>query len=371
MKKYVALLVCTLLVLAGCAARESQELPSTQATETSVPQTTAAATQPTVKSREETNIWILLPDEQSLRWREAGEDLQMLLSNLCYPVQLAYAGSDAREQARQMTDAIDQGADCLIVAPVESAALMQAQQAAAESGIPVFSYDRLLMDAEAVSYYVSFDYRAIGVAIGQHIVTERALDLVSEENALTIEFFMGSPEDNNALLLYRGIMDALRPYLEKGILVSKSGRTAFEDTCMVDWDPQVAEDSLKSYMGEYYGGKSPDILCTVSDDFAAACARVLADAGIRQMPLITGMGATEEGVQNVTDGVQSMTVQTDLYQLDDRCVQLVDDVLSGKEPELNDTENCNNNVKTVPAYLCEFSAVTLQELIPEESHLPE
>ncbi len=359
MKKYIILILAlALMTFAGCGFGEFQptgatEAPTTQAT---VPPTTGAA----VRSREETNIWVLLPDGQSLHWSKAGEDLQMLLSNLCYPVELVYADADPRQQAEQMTYALEQGADCLIVAPVDSVALTVPLEQAKDRGIPVISYDRLLMDSDAVSYHVSFDYRAMGAAIGQHIVTQKALDVMDENSSMTIEFFMGSPEDNNALLLYRGLMDVLQPYLEKGVLVSKSGRTAFEDTCVVDWDPQAASNRLISCLQDHYNGKSPDILCTVSDDFAAVCARILAAKEVREMPLITGLGATGEGKQNIAAGIQSVSLETDLFGLNEQCTQLVDALLTGKEPQINDTENCHNNVRAIPAYLCDFSVLTAE-----------
>lgn len=365
MKKCILLLLALAVLLTGCSS--ASPAPTTE--ETTVPTETTTApteTEPVVKSREDTKILISLPEENDPHWSSAGQDLQMMLQNLFYQVSLVYAGGDPLQQAQQLEEAIENGTDCLIVAAVDPTTLMDSMALAAEEDVLVVAYDRMLMDTEAVDYYVSYDYKAMGVALGQHIVAEKALD--SLDGSLSIEFFMGSPEDNNALLLYTGIMEVLQPYLESGVLVSQTGRTAFEDTCVVDWDRKTVEESLRGYLSEYYRKGAPDILCTVSDDFAAACIAVMEEKKPNANALITGLGATEEALLNLETGKQSVTVSTDLLALDEKCTLLVDAVLTGKVPELNDTENCHNNVKVVPAWLCDFSLQTPEP--PQEETEP-
>ena len=321
-----------------------------------------------VRSREETEIWLSLPDESDAHWANAGEDLKMLLENLGYPVTLTYARGDAQEQADQMVEAIEKGADCLIIAAVDSTALYDSALLAHRDRIPMIAYDRLLMDTEAVSYYVAYDYKAMGAAIAEAIVAEKRLSDAQPGECHTIELFMGSPESSNGLLLYQGVMEVLQPYFDSGVLVSKSGRTAFEDTCVIGWDAESAAAALAGYLSEYYPQEVPEILCTVSDSFADACITVLEASGCpyENWPVITGMGATETGTGHLQTGLQTMTVKTDLMLLNERCVQTVDDMLTGKTPEVNDTENCYNHVMVVPAYLCEFEPL-MARVTPSET----
>lgn len=355
-----AILAVIGLLFVGCtAASEPTEPPQTTA-----PATTAApTTEPTgPKDREDTRLAILLPEEET--WAAAGEDLQMLLQNLHYQVELLYAGADAWEQAQQLTDVMER-ADGIIIAPVESAALTEVCLQVKEKALPLFSYDRLLMDTEAVSYYVSFDYRKIGATLARQVIAETNLDTMTE-GTLTVELFMGSPEDSSALQLYMGIMDELQPYFDKGLLVTPSGRVAFEDTCVQEWDSQVVAEAFTGYLQEYYKkGAVPDIICTVSDSFAAACNEVLARRNAKTQPLITGLGGTEAARAAIAGGKQLVSVATDLYQLNERLVETVDAVMTGKEPQINDRESCHNNAITVPAYLLEFETVT-GEIAPTE-----
>ena len=287
----------------------------------------------------------------------------MLLENLSYNVTLSYAGAEVSEQVSQLTDAITNGADCLIVAAVDGAALTQVGQLALQEGVILVAYDRLIMDTEAVSYYASFDYTAMGVALGEHIVQNKSLDTLKEGESLTIEFFMGPPEDSSAFAMYRGIMQVLQPYLESGALISKTGRVDFEDTCIADWNPSLVTEAMKEYLSEFYRrGAAPDIICAVSDGFANACIRVLTEKKVKTMPLITGMGGSETGFANILAGTQSVTITTDMYILNEKCMALVDAVLTGNVAPVNDTENCHNNAWVVPAYLCDFELITAENV---------
>lgn len=366
MKRIFAIALLLGLLFSGCTAAPEP----TATTQTTAPATTAApTTEPTgPKDREDTRLAILLPEDAN--WAAAGEDLQMLLQNLHYQVELMYADSDAWEQAQQLSQVLE-WADGIIIAPVESAALTEVCLQVKEKELPLFSYDRLLMDTEAVSYYVSYDYRKIGATLAQQIVREACLDTMTE-GSLTVELFMGSPEDSSALQLYVGVMDVLQPYFDAGTLVSPSGRVAFEDTCVQDWQSDAVTEAFTGYLQEYYKrGAAPDIICTVSDSFAAACMEVLSQRNVKNQPLITGLGGTEAARAAVAEGKQLITVSTDLYLLNEHLVETVDAVMTGKEPQINDRESCHNNALTVPAYLCEFETVIAEVAATEPPTEPE
>ena len=61
--------------------------------------------------------------------------------------------------------------------------------------------------------------------------------------------------------------------------------------------------------------------------------------------------------KNIIAGYQTMSIYKDTRLLAEKCVTMVDAVLNGTEPEINDTETYNNNVITVPSYLCTPVAV--------------
>ena len=183
-------------------------------------------------------VGVAMPTQSSERWIKDGRNMKAKLEELGYEVFLQYAEDDVQVQLAQIETMIAKGVDCLVVAAVDSSALINALKTAQEVGIPVISYDRLLMNTDSVNYYASFDNEGVGRKIGEYI--EEKAELKDAAEPQTIEFFMGSPDDNNAVLLYKGVMSVLEKYLDDGTLICKSGRTSFDDTCILRWSQETA-----------------------------------------------------------------------------------------------------------------------------------
>ena len=61
--------------------------------------------------------------------------------------------------------------------------------------------------------------------------------------------------------------------------------------------------------------------------------------------------------KHIISGKQTMSIAKDTRILAEKCVTMVQAVLEGAEPEINDTTTYNNNVIVVPSYLCTPVAV--------------
>ena len=354
-------MVATLLV--GCGAKEEAAAP---AATTEAPAAEAEAEAPAAEEAApaaEANgkkVGVAMPTQSSERWINDGANMKSQLESLGYEVDLQYAEDDVQMQVSQIENMIASGVECLVIASIDSSALVNVEAQAKEAGIPIIAYDRLLMDTDAVSYYATFDNKGVGTAIAKYI--EEKKDLPAAQAAgesYTIEFFMGSPDDNNAKMLYDGIMEVLQPYLDDGTLVCKSGRTSFDDTCILRWSQETAQQNCENYLTGFYADEDLDIACSAFDGFAYGIKAALEGAGYTDAnwPLITGQDAELMAVKNIISGKQTMSIYKDTRVLAAKCVTMVQAVLEGSEPEINDTEQYNNGVITVPSYLCTPVAV--------------
>ena len=70
-----------------------------------------------------------------------------------------------------------------------------------------------------------------------------------------------------------------------------------------------------------------------------------------EMPVVTGQDAEVPSVKAMMAGEQYSTVFKDTRELAKVTAKMVDAVMQGKEPEINDTKTYNNEVKVVPSYL--------------------
>ena len=296
-------------------------------------------------------VGVAMPTQSSERWINDGANMKKQLEELGYTVDLQYAEDDVQAQVSQIENMIASGCNCLVIASIDSSALVNVEKQAKDAGIPVIAYDRLLMDTDAVSYYATFDNKGVGTAIGKYIVDNAGLD---PANPQTIELFMGSPDDNNAHMLYAGLMEQIQPYLDNGALVCKSGQLDFDSNNTLRWDQQTAMKRCEDLLTRYYADDELDICATAYDGLAYGCMAALEGAGYSEAnwPLITGQDAELMATKHIISGKQTMSIYKDTRLLAAKCVTMVQAVLEGAEPEINDTEQYNNGVIVVPSYLC-------------------
>ena len=236
MKKKVlsALMSVTMVaaLLAGCGSSDSATTTTTDtsaATEEAAAEEEAPAADDAADAAAEEvaetvsgggKVGVAMPTQSSERWINDGANMKDQLEKLGYEVDLQYAEDDIQMQVSQIENMIASGADCLVIASIDSSALVNVEAQAKEAGIPIIAYDRLLMDTDAVSYYATFDNKGVGTAIAKYV--EEKLDLANATESYTIEFFMGSPDDNNAVFLYNGVMEVL-PDLHTSVPLSRYG----------------------------------------------------------------------------------------------------------------------------------------------------
>lgn len=357
MKRLLAVFVSAamMLSLAACGSSASPAASSSAAPSASAPASSAEATESKPEaSGAGKKIGVAMPTQSSQRWIQDGGNMKEKLEALGYEVDLQYAEDDVQMQVSQLENMITNGANCLVVASIDSSALVNVLAQAKAAGIPVVAYDRLLMDTDAVDYYATFDNKGVGTAIGQYV--EEKMGLKEGKGPYNIEFFAGSPDDNNAHMLNAGMFEVLQPYLDSGKLVCVSGQTDFDTICTLRWSQETAQQRMENLLSANYStGKDVDIVVSPFDGISYGIAAALEGAGYKvgeKWPLITGQDAELMAAKNILSGKQSQTIFKDTRVLAEKCVTMVQAVLEGSQPEINDTETYNNNVKVVPSYLC-------------------
>lgn len=300
-------------------------------------------------------VGVLMPSKTEERWEKDAENITKTLESYGYEVTVEFAVNNAYIQVRQLEELLEQQVDCLVISAVDPGMLSQCLKEAKEQGVSIISYDRLLMNTEAVSYYATFDNRNIGIAMGSYIKEKEELEQVRKKGEhRTIEFFMGSPDDNNARLVYEGIMEVLQEYLEDGTLVCNSGRTQFTDTSVMRWSEYLAQKEAVYTLRADYSEEKLDIACCANDNICAGIITALEQEGYTaaDWPLLTGQDAGVAAVKRIMAGKQTMSVYKDTRALADKCASMVRACIEGSRPEINNKNDFDNGVIRVPTYLC-------------------
>ena len=156
-------------------------------------------------------IGISMPTQSLERWNRDGSYLQKQFEDAGYEVELTYSDNETDRQVNDIQNLISDGVNLLVVAAIDGEALNTVMDEAADAGIPVISYDRLIK-SDAVSYYISFDNYTVGTLQGQYVVDTLDLDNAGDKT-YNIEFTAGDPADNNAGYFFNGAFDVLKPYI--------------------------------------------------------------------------------------------------------------------------------------------------------------
>jgi putative multiple sugar transport system substrate-binding protein len=304
-------------------------------------------------------VGIAMPTKSSARWIDDGNNIVKQLEAAGYQTDLQYADDDIPNQLSQIENMVTKGAKVLVIASIDGTTLSDVLQKAHDAGIKVIAYDRLIRDSANVDYYATFDNFQVGVLQAGSIVD--ALGLKDGKGPFNIELFGGSPDDNNAFFFYDGAMSVLQPYIDSGKLVVKSGQTGMDKVGTLRWDPATAQARMDNLLSANYTDARVDAVLSPYDGLSIGIISSLKGVGYgsadQPMPVISGQDAEVPSVKSIIAGEQHSTIFKDTRDLAKVTVSMVDAVMSGKEPEVNDAKTYDNGVKVVPSYLLKPVAV--------------
>ncbi|WP_319530644.1 multiple monosaccharide ABC transporter substrate-binding protein [uncultured Cohaesibacter sp.] len=305
-------------------------------------------------------VGIAMPTKSLARWVDDGDNMVKQFEAAGYETDIQYAGDDVATQLRQVETMILKGVNVLVIASIDGTALSSALQLAADSDIKVIAYDRLIRDSANVDYYATFDNFQVGVYQANSLL--KGLDIENADSPLNIELFGGSPDDNNAYFFYNGAMSILQPLIDEGKLVVQSGQFGMDKIGTLFWDGATAQARMDNLLSAFYTDKKVDGVLSPNDSLAIGIISSLKGVGYgssdMKMPIVTGQDAEIANVKAMLKGEQYSSIFKDTRALAGVTVKMVDAILQGNEPEVNDTETYDNGVKVVPSYLLKPVAVT-------------
>lgn len=306
-------------------------------------------------------VGVAMPSMSLERWERDGTQIAAELEGLGFAVDLQFGQDDVATQISQIENMITAGVDILVIAPIDGETLTGVLELANSEGIPVISYDRLIMNTPHISYYVTFDNFLVGQTQGEFLVDH--LGLGQGDGPFNIEIFAGSPDDNNARFFFDGAISVLQEFIDSGELNIVSGQTEFNQVAIPGWgtaDAQVRMDNLLS--ANYADGTELHAVLSPNDSLALGIVSSLQALGFGQgalpMPIVTGQDGDLANVLSILDGGQSMSVFKDTRVLAAMASNMVEAILSGGEVTVTDTETYDNGVKVVPTYLAGVVTVT-------------
>src|SRR5512145_699501 len=303
-------------------------------------------------------VGIVLPTKDEPRWIQDETRFKDALTAAGYDVEILFSQGDSAKEKANVETLLSKGIKVLIITPQDGSAAAAAAEAARQAGAKVISYDRLILNTDAVDYYVTFDSIAVGEAQAQYLVDKAS----GSGNPLYL--YAGAASDNNAFLFFEGAWNVLQPKIADGTFVIKnsSEAIALQDKATLtrdemgkiigqvttNWDFNTAKSLAESNLTATTAEDKGDVFILAPND---GTARAIADAFAADKEVtqyfVTGQDAEKASVQYIIDGKQSMTVLKDVRTLVGDAIAAAVAYLSGGTPE--ETTTYDNGAIDVPA----------------------
>ena len=311
-------------------------------------------------------VGIVLPTKDEPRWIQDETRFKEALTKAGYDVEILFSQGDSAKEKANVEALITKGIKVLIITPQDGAAAAAAAEEARAAGVKVISYDRLVLNTDAVDYYVTFDSLAVGAAQAQYLVDHAT----GTGNPLYL--YAGASSDNNAFLFFQGAWNVLQPKIADGTFVIKNSSEAvgLKDKAELsrdeqgkiigqvttNWDFNTAKNLAEANLTVATAADKGNVFILAPND---GTARAIADAFGADKDVtsyvVTGQDAEEASVQYIIDGKQSMTVLKDVRTLVADAIAAAVAYLEGKTPP--QTNTYNNGKIDVPAKPSEVISV--------------
>jgi D-xylose transport system substrate-binding protein len=295
-------------------------------------------------------IAFLLPDSQAARYES--KDLpffQAKVKSMCSDCTVDYrnAHGDAAAQLTQAKAALAGGANVLVLDSVDGTAASAIAAQAKARQVPVIAYDRLVLNAPDVAYFVSFDDAAVGSIQATGLLTA----LKGKTNP-TVVMINGDPADSVARLL---------KLTAQTILNGKVNVAKAYDT------PPAGPDNAQTEMADALTAlnNKVDAVYAVDDATAGGAVAALTAGGVKPLPPVTGGGAELTAVQRILAGQQYMTVYKSIRTEAESAAQLAYDLAYGVAvpATMTNGKTVDSGGTMVPALLVSPVGVTRETVV--------
>src|SRR5512139_269540 len=218
----MALLVIAATVLSACAPK-------------------AAATEaPSTGGGSGVQVGIVLPTKDEPRWIQDETRFKDALTSAGYNGEILFSQGDSAKEKANVETLLSKGIKVLIITPQDGTAAAAAVEEAKKAGVKVISYDRLVLNTDAVDYYVTFDSNAVGEAQAQYLIDK------AQGTGNPLYLYAGAASDNNAFLFFEGAWNVLQPKIADGTFVIKnsSEAVALQDKA------ELSRDEMSKIIGQ-------------------------------------------------------------------------------------------------------------------------
>ncbi len=233
---------------------------------------------------------------QEERWRTDEAAIRAALDEHGAAYVSADAQSSSSKQLSDIESLMAQGVDALILLAQDTQAILPAVAMAADEGIPVIAYDRLIEDSDA--FYLTFDNVEVG-----RMQARAVLEQQPTGNYVMIK---GSPTDPNADFLRGGQQEVLQDAIDAGDI------TIVGEAYTDGWLPANAQRNMEQILTA--ADNEVDAVVASNDGTAGGVVAALDAQGMAGIP-VSGQDGDHAALNRIAQGTQTVSVWKDARDL--------------------------------------------------------
>ena len=298
-------------------------------------------------------VAVLLPDGASLaRWATDKANLEAVMAMYGFNTTFYVAPETpegAAQQVEQLKSAIHDGVKYIVLTAIDYKKINASGLLEQHPDVKVVCHDRIVLDNPRIAYVSSTDTKEIGRTQAQFLLNHFHSTGAA---SMTIEILEGPQTDVNAKDYYDGAMELLGKYIANGSLVVQSGKKEYAQVKADSWTVADGKKAMQDRLTAYSTGDYPDMILAANDNLAQGAIEALKEAGITNMPVITGQDNTATAQDYINKGWQTMTIDKNLKDMAYNTAMIVNGLIS------NSPVYTSQNISGIPAIYSKITVMT-------------
>ncbi len=269
-----------------------------------------------------TKVGLSFSDFATERWKNEEQLMRKMLEEKGYEVLTQEANHDVKLQNDQIDNMVSQGAKAIIVIAEDGDAAATAVDKAADAGVKVIAYDRLIKSAK-IAGYISFNNVEVGRQQGDGVMKALFASYDASKGPAKVVKLGGSPTDNNAILFRKGQDEVVDKFVADGKV------EIVADQWVDNWDAANALKLMENILTAQQN--QVDAVVASNDGTGLGALQALKAQGLAGKVPISGQDATADGCNSIVKGELTVTILKDIRNLTPLAVDMTDKLLKGQQ----------------------------------------
>ena len=299
-------------------------------------------------------VAVLLPDASIVdRWATDRQNLETVMNKYGFNTTFYIAPETedgAVQQVDQLKEAIMSGARYIVLTAIDYQKINESGLLEQYPDVKVVCHDRFVLDNPRIAYISSTDTKEIGRTQALFLLNHYHS---SGASSMTIEFLEGPETDINARDYFEGAMELLKKYIDNGNLVVKSGKKEYGQVKSDSWNIADGKKAMQDRLASYAAGERPDMVLAANDNLAQGAIDALTEAGITDMPVITGQDNTIMAQANIKSHKQTMTIDKNLNDMAYNTALIINSLIS------NSPVQTSQSISGIPVLYSKITLMTI------------